>query len=149
MVSIKDNFLAYELDEFKSKDSVDRYAMYRSFWRGYLEGTFSAALGSWYGMWVHEGEEGMPLFEARCEDGENDKSDLVFRLSIRPPVYGSTFMSLQRELLCPFVLGERARVVRSARGVVEGFVRELAGTDASNENVKGIVNALTWLGQKS
>lgn len=145
-VSVKNNFLGQEVGETKSKESVERYTAYRAFWRGYLEGTFSAALGVWYGMWAIEGEE-MPLFEVRCDDEKWEATDLIFQISVRPPSYGETFNNLQRELFCPYLQGENARVVRSARGVIEGFVRELAETDATNEDVRGIVRGLSWLGQ--
>jgi len=152
IVSVKNNFLAYEISEERSrdsKDSIERYNVYKSFWKGYLEGTYSAALGTWYGMWAAEGEDGVPLFEARCDEQTDDKqaTDLIFRLSVRPPFYNITYMNLQRELFCPYLRGENARVVRSARGVIEGFIRELAGSEAFDEDVKGILRALTWLGQ--
>lgn len=147
-VTIKSNFLADEMVYTKSKDSVERYSTYKSFWKGYIEGTFSAALGAWYGIWMSEGEEVVPFFSAQCEERENGHgSDLVFDLRIQPPVYNVTYMSLQNELFCPYLRGENARVVRSARGVLEGFVRELAGSESAEEDAKGIVRALTWLGQ--
>jgi len=147
-VSIKSNFLAHEFTDARMEDSSDRYTTYKAFWKGYLEGTFSAALGAWYGTWVSAGEENVPFFAAQCEERDDvQTSDLVFNLRVQPPTYNMTYMTLQRELLCPYLRGENARVVRSARGVLEGFVRELAGSASSEEDVRGITRALAWLGQ--
>ena len=149
VVTIEDHFLAHEIVESKTKDASNRYANYRAFWIGYLEGSFSAALGAWYGMWTTEGgEEEFPLFVAHCEEHEiKEETDLVFDLYIHYPIYHATFVHLQRELFCPYLRDEKVRIVARARGVVESFIRELAGLESSQR--EDMVEALTWLGQNT
>ena len=149
VVTIKDHFLAHEIMESKTKDASNRYANYKAFWKGYLEGSYSAALGAWYGIWTSEGgEEEFPLFVTYCEEHEiKEEADLVFDLYIRYPIYNATFVHLQRELFCPYLRDEKVRIVARARGVVESFIRELAGVESSQR--EDMVQALTWLGQNA
>ncbi len=146
-ISIRDHFLAHEVCEIRSRHSERRYSEYVVFWKAYIESTFSAALASWYGIWTSEGgEEEVPFFVAECEDGGDPPgNDLVFDIRICSPLYDRTRMNLQRELFCPYIRRAATHVIARARGVIEGFVRELAGVEESaQEDMK---QALTWLGQ--
>ena len=146
-VLVRGHFLTHEFSEVKSKNSERRYNGYESFWESYLESTFSAALTTWYGVWTSEGGElEIPLFVAECKKREGQPgTDLAFDLQIHNPIYRTTYMNLQRELLCPYLNKDFARVVARARGVVEGFVRELA--DSGESPKEDMTRALTWLGK--
>lgn len=143
-IEITDNFLVAEVAE-PSAESETRHKFYREFWNGYLEGTFCAALGAWAGKWAEANrDEFWPLLYAECTVLDNRGSgNELFELRVCEPNYRKTFLNIQRELLCPFVEGNTARIASRARAVVESWIRELAKTESHpSENM---VAALTWL----
>ncbi len=145
-IRIQNDFLTSYHQAFESTEEA-LYRNFRSFWQGYLEGTFSTALGTWYGIKTSDGRGAeIPLLYAICSPAENENSDgLLFKLEVRQPHYGATFLNLQRELFCPYLRDESTRIVARARTVVEGFVRELAGVEGSPQ--EHVQKALTWLAQ--
>ena len=114
------------------------------FWQGYLEGSFTAALGTWYWIQRSGGQTEPRLYAAHCTALSTDSdSDLLFQVEVGAPEYEKTFVSLQQEVLGPHLQKETTRIVARARAVLDEFVRELAGVEeGAGENITG---ALIWL----
>lgn len=143
-LSISQDFLSLEASESRFKEPKDRYKAYSDFWQGYLEATFTSALLSWCGEWMSKRKEFMLLVaECRKSEDASTPTHLVFDIRVHAPRYAKTCRNLERELFRPYVYGNNKLVVRDARGVVEGFVRELA--DAPGHPRENIKDALTWL----
>jgi hypothetical protein len=150
-VTINDHFLAHELEVIDPKfNPQETSSVHAAFWQGYLEGTFSTALMTWFGLrtdvkWL----EDVPLLTAevhRCGHENQGGTSVEFDVHVGIPRYSATSDSLQRNVLRPYVKGEFAAVVTNCRKVIEGFVRELAGEEpAPTENMR---EALKFLGKK-
>lgn len=143
-LSVRDDFLAAAADVRAKAENLNNWESYRSFWQGYFTATFSTALLAWFGLSV-AGRE-VPLFSAICSNlvpGVN--GEMVFDVRARYPRYETSFMNLQREILCPFATENMSRMLLKARSVLEAFVHELAGTPTSNPLPGRAARALKWL----
>jgi hypothetical protein len=140
---IENQFLEEPEEAARRHDEGWREAQ-RRFWQGYLEGAFSASLGTWYWVQRSGGHTEPTLYSALCTELPSEgEGTLLFCIQIESPKYEKAFISLQQEIFGPHLQGETTRIVARARTVIDEFIRELA--DAEEAAGEDMVGALTWL----
>jgi len=142
-ITVKRNFLSKSMGEATTSREAQQHAGFKEFWIGYLEGTFTSALLSWSGEWMKKKKE-TPLLVAQClEEHTEDDSALSLGVQVRRPKYPATCEAVQSALLQPYIERNDSLVVRSARSVIEGLVREMAGS--AGDSRERVTEAITWL----